>query len=185
MMLPKQLLLSVGSAILCFAVVDGFTALPHSRPHHVLANVPEVYPRPSIAFPKDHRRLGRLSQTSLDFSSKASQIETMSSKTASNVVDGADAKQLSRRESLDSSSDDSEPRTGSVPVSRVNSADKLSTPPAVPVKKVESLQERGRAPPSFYVTVACIVMLEACSDMYNMETVQRWWSSVVDRKSVV
>lgn len=98
-----------------------------------------------------------------------------------NNVGGADSKQLEnyeRKSSIeDSSSDESEPPSGSVPVSRVNSADNLADKSAA-IKKAESLQERGRVPTSFYVTMTCIVLLEGCSGMYKLATLKSWWTSV-------
>ena len=98
--------------------------------------------------------------------------------TASNLdVNGADQKKLDRAESEDSSSDESEPLSGSVPVSRVNSSESLTpTKTAGVVRK--SLQERGRIPTSFYAVVTAILLLEGCSGMYNIGTLQSWWSSV-------
>lgn len=83
---------------------------------------------------------------------------------------------LDRGESIDSSSDESEPLSGSVPVSRVNSSDNLMSGGGA--RKIESLQERGRVPSSLYVTLTWIFMLQACSGMYKLETLQKWWSSV-------
>lgn len=77
-------------------------------------------------------------------------------------------KLLERAESSDSSSDESEPTS---PVSPAHSSENLQP------KKVESLQERGKIPVSFYVTLTCIFMLEACSGMYKLETLESWWSS--------
>jgi hypothetical protein len=74
-------------------------------------------------------------------------------------------------EALDSSSDESEPLSGPS-----DSEKSTSGPPTV--RKAGSLQERGRIPTSFYVTLTCIFMLEACSGMYSLDTLQRWWSSV-------
>ena len=78
-----------------------------------------------------------------------------------------------------SSSDESEPRIGSVPISRASSTDNLSTPTSENIKKkTESLKERGRIPNSFYVTMTCIILLEGCSGMYKLDTLKSWWSSI-------
>lgn len=46
-------------------------------------------------------------------------------------------------------------------------------------KKMESLRDRGKIPNSFYVSVICIGLLQGCSGMYKLGTVQSWWSSVI------
>ena len=48
-----------------------------------------------------------------------------------------------------------------------------------PRKRMESLRDRGKIPNSFYVSIVCIGLLQGCSGMYKLETLQRWWSSVV------
>lgn len=92
-----------------------------------------------------------------------------------------------RRESQGSSSDESEPGEGSVPVSRVNSDDNLVAKEAGNNKKTDSrsLEERGKVPTSFYVTLTSIFMLEACSGMYKLETLQNWWSSITTSSRTV
>lgn len=78
-----------------------------------------------------------------------------------------------------SSSDESELRSGSVPISRASSTDDLSTSASTSVRKrPESLKERGRIPNSFYITMTCIVLLEGCSGMYKLDTIKSWWSSI-------
>ena len=92
---------------------------------------------------------------------------------------------VKREESMEaSSSDESEPRTGSVPMSRANSTEDLSTP-GITKKKMASLQERGRIPNSFYLTMTCIVLLEACSGMYKLDTLKSWWSSISTSTSTI
>lgn len=100
----------------------------------------------------------------------------MSSTTASM----AGQRRVKRTESSGaSSSDESEPRTGSVPMSRASSTDNLSAPTSESTKKkTESLKERGRIPSSFYVTMTCIILLEGCSGMYKLDTLRSWWSSI-------
>lgn len=84
--------------------------------------------------------------------------------------------QSRKDESEDSSSDESE--LASRPDSRMSSEEDLTKTNAVK-KKIESLKERGKIPSSFYLTVFCIVMLQGCSGMYKLETLESWWSSVV------
>jgi len=91
---------------------------------------------------------------------------------------------LDRGESVDSSSDESEPLDGAVPVSRVNSADNLKSK-SEDGKRAESLEERGRIPPSFPVTITGIFMLQACSGMYKWETLRVWWSSITTSSRTV
>lgn len=80
-----------------------------------------------------------------------------------------------KEEADESSSDESVPISPAV--SRMNSANDITDTKAR--NKIESLRDRGRIPSSFYVTTFCILMLQGCSGMYKLETLQSWWLSIV------
>jgi len=96
----------------------------------------------------------------------------------------APAPPLKRDESLEVSSAD-ESESHSAPVSRTCSSDDLVSKPPNYNKRVESLQERGKIPNSFFVTAASIVLLEGCSGMYKLDTLKSWWSSISTSSATV
>lgn len=91
--------------------------------------------------------------------------------------------------SVGSSSDDSSEPTLAAAASRSPSTEDLTKSSSVtdisPKKKIESLQERARTPASFYLTLASIILLEGCSGMYKLETLQSWWSSIATSSQTI
>ncbi|CAB9504094.1 expressed unknown protein [Seminavis robusta] len=86
-----------------------------------------------------------------------------------------------RKVYTDSSSDDSETdaNANATPVARAKTADASGNKSVVRTKRtVESLGERGRIPNSLYISVLIIILLQSCSGMYQVKTLQQWWASV-------
>ncbi|CAB9504091.1 expressed unknown protein [Seminavis robusta] len=84
-----------------------------------------------------------------------------------------------KKEYTDSSSDESEPAAMPVPVAPTKTVGASGNESVVETKKtVESLQERGKIPSSFFVTVLIIILNQASSGIYSIESLQNCWSSV-------
>jgi hypothetical protein len=81
-----------------------------------------------------------------------------------------------------STSDDDDSGPSSTPTSSVVSKEGEHMPrkdiqDGPVLKKPESLRDRGKIPNSLYVTIISTLMLQGCSGMYKLSTLQAWWWS--------